>query len=116
MSTIETKPCPACDGKGFTSELGAYGQPERERCDGCNGVGLIELNGSWITVTLAKRMPLAAMASADVADARLLAAAPEMLEALRGIEAWVAEVPRPYREFPFVVAARAAIARATGEG
>lgn len=49
------------------------------------------------------------------ANARLIAAAPELLEALKMAIDWANEVPSPYRDFPFIAAARAAIAKATEE-
>ena len=47
-------------------------------------------------------------------DARLIAAAPELLAAARLAVAWSEQVPAPYRDWPHVAAARAAIAKATG--
>ena len=52
--------------------------------------------------------------SEDLANARLIAAAPDMLSALRDAIKWAESAPSPYREWPFIVSARAAIARATG--
>ena len=46
------------------------------------------------------------------ADARLIAAAPELLAAARLAVAWAEQVPAPYRDWPHIVAARAAIAKA----
>ena len=48
------------------------------------------------------------------ANARLIAAAPELLAAARLAVAWSEQVPAPYRDWPHVAAARAAIAKATG--
>jgi hypothetical protein len=52
------------------------------------------------------------------ANARLIAAAPELLEALKGLEQWYdAEVEPPHREFfnAAIAKARAAIAKAEGK-
>ena len=38
-----------------------------------------------------------------------------LVEALEMALRWAAEVPSPYREFPFIAAARAALAKARGE-
>ena len=46
------------------------------------------------------------------ADARLIAAAPELLAAALLAVAWAEQVPAPYRDWPHIVAARAAIAKA----
>ena len=51
---------------------------------------------------------------AGQANARLIASAPELLAAARLAVAWSEQVPAPYRDWPHVAAARAAIARATG--
>ena len=51
---------------------------------------------------------------AGQANARLIAAAPELLAAARLAVAWSEQVPAPYRDWPHVAAARAAIAKATG--
>ena len=48
------------------------------------------------------------------ANARLIASAPELLAAARLAVAWSEQVPAPYRDWPHVAAARAAIAKATG--
>jgi len=50
----------------------------------------------------------------QIANARLIAAAPELLAAARLAVAWAEQVPAPYRDWPHVAAARAAIAKATG--
>lgn len=42
-------------------------------------------------------------------DARLIAAAPAMAEALEAALAWEKEVPAPYRDFPFIRAIKAAL-------
>ena len=47
-------------------------------------------------------------------NARLIASAPELLAAARLAVAWAEQVPAPYRDWPHVAAARAAIASATG--
>ena len=50
---------------------------------------------------------------AGQANARLIASAPELLAAARLAVAWSEQVPAPYRDWPHVAAARAAIAKAT---
>lgn len=50
------------------------------------------------------------------ANARLIAAAPELLAACKMAIDWANDVPAPYREFPFIAAVRAAIAKAEAEG
>jgi hypothetical protein len=47
------------------------------------------------------------------ANARLIAAAPDMLEVLKLVLQWAKAVPHPYREFDFITKARAVIAAAT---
>jgi len=49
------------------------------------------------------------------ANAQLIAAAPDLLEAARSAIEWAAQVPYPYREWPFVCRLRAAIAKAEGK-
>ena len=43
------------------------------------------------------------------ANARFIAAAPAMAEALEAALAWEKEVPAPYRDFPFIRAIKAAL-------
>ena len=48
------------------------------------------------------------------ANARLIAAGPDLLAAARLAVEWAEQVPAPYRDWPHVAAARAAIAKAKG--
>ena len=48
------------------------------------------------------------------ANARLIAAAPDLLAAAELAVAWAEQVPAPYRDWPHIASARAAIAKATG--
>lgn len=47
------------------------------------------------------------------ANAILGAAAPDLLAALQEAVKWAEDAPAPYRDWPFIKAARAAIAKAT---
>ena len=51
---------------------------------------------------------------ASEANARLIAAGPDLLAAARLAVEWAEQVPAPYRDWPHVAAARAAIAKARG--
>jgi hypothetical protein len=83
-------------------------------------------NGLWHVVPASKpeRLPICTVDYADdhheptrekaEADARLIAAAPDLLEALQGLVAWADELRRQNPEED-LRKARAAIAKATGE-
>lgn len=78
--------------------------------DGHDGEDTQIVNSKWGGVA---RIVYNGDCSQRVANAKLIAAAPELLEALKMAVAWRDEVPAPYRDFPFIKSAMQAIAKAT---
>ena len=64
---------------------------------------------SYCIMSLARRPP-----EELAANALLIASAPDLLAAAELAVAWAEQVPAPYRDWPHIDSARAAIAKATG--